>query len=295
MRQEIPTPSRRAGAGVSCRIFRSNRAERGRASRVMARPTRVSPSLRVSVLSLFRALRHLRPLVAALALIAFLPGDAAAAGTQRVTIRTDDGVSLAATWYEPGTRPAPAVILVHMLHRSRHDWDSVAARLASDGIGALTIDLRGHGESSGSLQGGEAPDYTALVRDIAAARRYLSSRPDVLQARVGIAGASLGANLTVLEAAANPGIASIALLSPSLDYRGVRIEAAMKKYGARPALLIASDDDPYAVRSGKDLQKAGGGTREVHVLSRAGHGTVMLGHDPDLARTLVDWFHRTLL
>ena len=232
--------------------------------------------------------------MAALALIAFLPGDVAA-GTQRVTIRTDDGVSLAATWYEPGTRPAPAVILVHMLHRSRHDWDSVAARLASDGIGALTIDLRGHGESSGSLQGGEAPDYTALVFDIAAARRYLSSRPDVLQSRVGIAGASLGANLTVLEAAANPAIASIALLSPSLDYRGVRIEAAMKKYGARPALLVASDDDPYAVRSGKDLQKAGGGTREVHVLSRAGHGTVMLGHDPDLARTLVDWFHRTLL
>jgi dienelactone hydrolase len=232
--------------------------------------------------------------VAALALIAILPGDAAA-GTQRVTIRAEDGVSLAATWYEPGARPAPAVILVHMLHRSRHDWDSVAARLASDGIGALTIDLRGHGESTGSLQGGEAPDYTALGRDIAAARRYLLSRPDVLQSRVGIAGASLGANLAVLEAAANPAIASIALLSPSLDYRGVRIEAAMRKYGARPALLIASDDDPYAVRSGKDLQKAGGGTREVHVLNRAGHGTVMLGHHPDLARTLVDWFHRTLL
>jgi len=244
--------------------------------------------------SLFRALRHLRPLAAAVALIAMVP-DAAAAGTQRVTIRTEDGVSLAATWYEPGTRPAPAVILVHMLHRSSHVWDSVAARLALDGIGALTIDLRGHGESTGSLQGGDAPDYTALGRDIAAARRYLSSRPDVFQSRVGIAGASLGANLAVLEAAANPAIASIALLSPSLDYRGVRIEAAMKKYGARPALLIASDDDPYAVRSGKDLQKAGGGTGEVHLLNRAGHGTVMLGHHPDLARTLVDWFHRTLL
>ncbi len=232
--------------------------------------------------------------MAAFALIVIVPG-AAAAGTQRVTIRTEDGVSLAATWYEPNARAAPAVILVHMLHRSRHDWEAVATRLASDGIGALTIDLRGHGESSGSLQGAETPDYTALVRDVAAARRYLSSRTDVLQSRVGVAGASLGANLAVLEAAANPAIASIALLSPSLDYRGVRIEAAMKKYGARPALLIASDDDPYAVRSGKDLQKAGGGTREVHVLHRAGHGTVMFGHDPDLTRTLVDWFHRTLL
>lgn len=242
-----------------------------------------------------RVLGHLRALAAALTLLAVFPSAEAAAGTQRVTIGTDDGVSLAATWYEPGSRSAPAVILVHMLHKTRHDWDSVATRLAAEGIGALAIDLRGHGESSGGLQAGDAPDYSALVRDVAAARRYLASRADVQQSRVGIAGASIGANLAVLEAAGDPGVASLALLSPSLDYRGLRVEAAMKKYGARPALLIASDDDPYALRSGKDLQKTGGGTREVLVLNRAGHGTVMLGHDPDLARTLVDWFHRTLL
>jgi len=248
-----------------------------------------------SCLSLSRVLRSLRLAAAAIPLLALLSPPAAAAGTQRVTIRTDDGLSLAATWYEPGARSAPAVILVHMLHKSRHDWDAVASRLAAEGIGALAFDLRGHGESTGTLQEGETPDYAALVRDVAAARRYLSSRPDVLQSRIGIAGASLGANLAVLAAAADPGIASLALLSPSLDYRGLRIEAAMKKYGSRPALLIASDDDPYAMRSSKDLQKAGGGTREIHVLPHAGHGTVMVGRDPDLARTLVDWFRRTLL
>ena len=216
------------------------------------------------------------------------------AGTQRVTIRTDDGVSLAATWYEPGTRQAPAVILVHMLHRTRHDWDSVASRLSSEGIGALAIDLRGHGESTGG-EAGEASDYSALVKDVTAARRYLAARADVQQSHVGIAGASIGANLAVLAAAADASVASLALLSPSLDYRGLRVEAAMKKYGARPALLIASDEDAYAVRSAKDLQKAGGGTRELLVLSHAGHGTIMLSRDADLARTLVDWFRRTLL
>ena len=65
--------------------------------------------------------------------------------SQRVSLHTDDGVTLAATWYEPSARPGPALILVHMLHRSRRDWDAIAQRLASDGIGALTIDLRGHG------------------------------------------------------------------------------------------------------------------------------------------------------
>ena len=233
--------------------------------------------------------------LALLGLLIALPAAHAIAGTQRVTIRTDDGISLAATWYEPGARSAPAVVLVHMLHKNRHDWDAVASRLASEGIGALAIDLRGHGESSGTLPEGEAADYSVLVRDVTAARKYLASRGDVVPARIGIAGASIGANLAVLEAAADSAVASVALLSPSTDYRGLRIDAAMKKYGARPALMIASDDDAYAARSVKELQKAGGGPREVLILNHAGHGTVMLGHDVDLARTLVDWFHRTLL
>jgi dienelactone hydrolase len=234
-----------------------------------------------------------RAVLAVLLTVFTVPG--ALAGTQRVTIRTDDGVSLAATWYEPGTRVAPAVILVHMLHKSRRDWDAVASRLASEGIGALALDLRGHGESSGTLPEGEAADYSALVRDVLAARKYLSSRGDVQPSRMGIAGASIGANLAVLEAAADPAVASLALLSPTIDYRGLRIDAAMKKYGARPALLVASDDDAYASRSVKELQKAGGGVREALILNHAGHGTIMLGQDADLARTLVDWFRRTLL
>ena len=114
------------------------------------------------------------------------------------------------------------------------------------------------------------------------------------QTRVGIAGGSLGANLAVLEAAGDQTVASLALLSPSLDYRGLRIEAALRKYGARPALLVSSDDDPYATRTVRDLQTAGGGTRETLLLNQAGHGTVMLGRNSDLVRTVVDWFRRTL-
>jgi dienelactone hydrolase len=243
-----------------------------------------------------RHLRAVHSVGVALMLLAigFIVPSGARAGTERVTIRTDDGVSLAATWYEAGTR-SPAVILVHMLHKSRRDWESVASRLASEGIGALALDLRGHGESTGSLPEGVSADYSVLIRDVIAARRYVASRSDVQPSHVGIAGASIGANLAVLEASADTAVASVALLSPTTDYRGLRIDAAMKRYGARPALMIASDDDAYAVRSVKELQKAGGGTREALILNHAGHGTVMLGHDPDLARTLVDWFRRTLL
>ena len=219
-----------------------------------------------------------------------------AAGTERVTLRTEDGATLAAMWYEPSSRPGPAVILVHMLHRSRRDWDAFAHRLAGQGIGALAIDLRGHGESLryGAPEPSPESGYSPMVLDVKAARRYLSSRTDVLQGRVGIAGASLGANVAVLAAAADDTLASLAVLSPTLDYRGLRIEQAAKKI-TRPILLVASRDDSYAARSVRDLHKAGGGPRELIVLEQAGHGSAMLSRDENLARTLVDWFRRTLL
>src|SRR5688572_10634937 len=99
-------------------------------------------------------------LSAALAVVE--PGEAAT----RVTLRTDDGLTLAATWYEPSSRPAPAVILVHMLHRSRREWEALAQRLAAEGIGALAVDLRGHGESPGAVGAGSDPaqaDYSTMV------------------------------------------------------------------------------------------------------------------------------------
>ena len=50
------------------------------------------------------------------------------------------------------------------------------------------------------------------------ATRARTSRPDA----IGVVGASLGANLALLAAADLPLVRAIALLSPSLDYRGLR-------------------------------------------------------------------------
>lgn len=211
------------------------------------------------------------------------------AAAQRVTLRTDDGVQLAATWHEPDARQGPAVILVHMLLKSRRDWDVLAFRLSSAGIGALTFDLRGHGDSQGNAQ-----DHAAMLQDLKAAKRFLAGRSEVNQGRIGVAGASLGATFAAMLAADDPAIRSVALLSPSLDYRGLRIEPAMRKVGSRPVLLAASTEDAYALRSARELQKDAT-ARELQVLTSAGHGTTMLTRSPELVSTLVDWFRRTLL
>lgn len=226
---------------------------------------------------------------------------AAATTTRTVSFRTTDGVQIAATFYEPSARPAPAVILVHMLTRAGSDWHPFATRLADAGISALAIDLRGHGASgAGSRPAAADEDLSRMVLDLQAARAFLDARPEVRPDAVGIAGASIGANLAALAAASDPGIRSLALISPGLDYRGLRIDAAMRKYGERPALLLASVADPYASRSVRQLANPGpnapvSGIREIRLVETFGHGTVLLARDGDLARALVDWFQRTLL
>jgi dienelactone hydrolase len=204
--------------------------------------------------------------------------------------RAADGRTLTGLFMEAeDARPAPAVILVPMLGRGKEDWDDVAERLAEANMHSLAIDLQG------AALPGTAGELLAWHRDIVAASAYLSSRTaDVRVGAIGIAGASLGANLAVIAAGADANIRSLALVSPSLDYRGVRIEAPLRAFGARPALLIASLHDPYAARSVRELAQDAAGVRQMRWSSVGGHGGVLLARDADLVRSLVEWFQQTL-
>jgi dienelactone hydrolase len=230
------------------------------------------------------------------ALLVIVAGDVLAATTQEVSFQTDDGVAIAGSLYLPG-RPGPGIVLVHALSRTREDWSAVAARLADAGFVVLAIDLRGHGASAPLPEGTSLDDLTKMMADVKAARAFLSARREAVPGRVGFAGASIGANLAILMGGIDPTVRSLALLSPGIDYRGLRPEAAMKKYGERPALIVASQEDNYATSSARKLAVAGPGIgiRDLRILSGAGHGTAMMTRQPDLAGSLVDWFRRTLL
>lgn len=216
---------------------------------------------------------------------------AAPAHAQRaVTFSAADGTSLSGDLYEPSVRPSPAVLLVHMLGRNREDWDDMAERLEDAGVTVLAIDLRGHGRS-----GGSAATLAPLVGDVRAALSWLETRPGVRPGQVAAVGASLGANLVAVAAADMPSVRAVGLVSPSLDYRGLRLDAnVMKKIGDRPVFLAASTQDPYALRTLRDLA-AGGGIREQRLSDAAAHGTALLAADHDLATALVDWLKRTLI
>ena len=226
----------------------------------------------------------------ALAALLVLIGSAEASG-RAVTFPSLDGTALSGEYFEASSRPAPAVVLVHMLTRTKADWGSLPDRIQDVGITALTIDLRGHGASSGSSQ-----PLANMVQDVRAAVQWLATRQGVRPGSIGLVGASLGASLSLLAAVELPAVRAIALLSPSLDYRGLRTDVNLvKRVGGRSMWLAAGAEDPLAVRTLRDFAAENSGPREQMISNAVAHGTVLLERDADLGRALVDWLRRSLL
>lgn len=202
-----------------------------------------------------------------------------------------DGTALAGEYFEASARPAPAVVLVHMLSRTRSEWGNLPDRLQEAGITTLTIDLRGHGGSSGSAQA-----LPEMVQDVRAAVQWLAGRPGVRPGSIGVVGASLGASLALLATVELPAVVAVALLSPSLDYRGLRTDVNLvKRLGNRRLWLAASAEDPLALRTLRDFAADPSGPREQLISGTAAHGTALLDRDAEVGRALVDWLRRSLL
>jgi alpha-beta hydrolase superfamily lysophospholipase len=215
----------------------------------------------------------------------------ATAAGRPVTFPSAAGVTIAGEYFESTSQPAPAVVLVHMLSRNKSDWGALPERIRDAGMTVLTIDLRGHGQSSGSAQ--SLPD---MVQDVRAAVQWLAARPNVRDDAIAVVGASLGASLALLAAAELPQVRAVGAISPSIDYRGLRTDTSLiKRLGARSVWFAASAEDPLAVRTVRDMAAEPSGPREQLVSNAVAHGTLLLDRDPDVGRALVDWLRRSLL
>ena len=211
-----------------------------------------------------------------------------AASGRAISFRAEGGRTVNAILYDADQRPAPAVVLLPMLGRTKDDWQVAAQKLADANITALAIDL------PAQTLPADAKELASWHDDVRASVSFLAGRPEVRPGSIGVAGASLGASLGAQAAASDPRVRALALVSPALEYRGVRIEMAMRQYGSRPALLIASLHDPYAARSARELAKEAPGPRELRWSETTAHGTNLLAQDADLVRALVEWFQRIL-
>jgi pimeloyl-ACP methyl ester carboxylesterase len=198
-------------------------------------------------------------------------------------VSTADGKHVYAL-IEQAPKSTKGVVLVHMDGRSAADWAPLAQRLAKSQMTAIAPDLRGHGRSVEGSSLVQDSDYPAMVYDLEASVAWLRSNGAT---EVSCVGADLGANLCLALAARDPSIVNLVLLSPGLNYKGVR--ASMEGYGDRPVLFVASADDTYSAKTVAILEAKAQGQHHSEIYERAGHGTKMLSAEASLEGTIVSW------
>lgn len=131
-----------------------------------------------------------------------------------VELRGRDGLRLVGdAWGDPGD---PPVVLLHGGGQTRHAWGGTAAALAADGWHALSLDLRGHGDSEWAPDG----DYSVgtLADDLRAVVATLDRPPVVV-------GASLGGLTALVAEGETPGGVAAGLVlvdvAPRVERPGV--------------------------------------------------------------------------
>lgn len=191
------------------------------------------------------------------------------------------GRRLSAVWRAP-RRGMPVLVLAHGVGAGKGEWERFTSRLAARGWGSLAVDLRGHGGSAaqeGEWKGFDASgEWPKLADDLLAAAAWVEAK-GVEPARVAFGGASIGANLAAAADARRPG-RMLLLLSPGLDYRGVRLTL---RQGAK-TLAVAARADAYAFDAATEMGKRG-----VTVLEApGGHGAGMLDDEATMGKVL-DW------
>ncbi len=192
-------------------------------------------------------------------------------------LTTNDNKQIAYSFFE---KPDSSfgIVLVHMLDRNRSDWNSFARTLQSAGYSVISIDMRGHGNSTPNWRwrAFSEPEFKSITNDVKAAKDFLWSKNIN---NVILIGASIGANSVLNYGVFDKSVKAIILLSPGLDYRGVRVLNGADE-NLKPLLVIASEDDLYALTSSQQIIKASiSETEDEKYYKNAGHGTDMFSKE----------------
>ncbi len=174
-----------------------------------------------------------------------------------------DGAVINGTWYSSSHEGAQTIYLIHDIGGDRTDWGDYPQELQKEGYNILTIDLRGHGESTKSIKTEDRTydwttmghlDFMEIANDVKAAYGWVhgelggepntDASPD--GAFIGIGKGGLYA-FQKYSRMSHERIMSGTIVSLTLDCYGLDVEQAFEDWGdVRPILLAASEGDGTA-------------------------------------------------
>ncbi len=194
-------------------------------------------------------------------------------------------------------KSGPAVLFLPMMPAVRSSYDQLAHKLQFNGFTTLSIDFRGHGESQEGPDGYQKytdPQHQESYEDVKAALAFLAEKG---HSEIIICGASIGANLALRSLAKHPEVTKVILLSPGLDYRGIKgAELARKVPVDKEILIVAAKDDLRSYGAAdlmaQEIAQQLSCKKELKIYTTGGHGTELFGAHPELMEELVRWLKR---
>lgn len=199
---------------------------------------------------------------------------------EEVSLKTEDGVTLAATYYPSKLgKEAVPVVLLHAAKGNRADFAELALVLQRAGHAVIAPDLRGHGDSVGNgserITDLRPADYEAMVtQDVEAVKRLLRAKNnagDLNIDKLCLVGVEMGAVVALNFAAQDwswpllanskqgQDIKALVLISPEWSFKGLRINEAIAHPNVRSdvsMMLIAGKGNSRAVREAKRIYTA---------------------------------------
>jgi alpha-beta hydrolase superfamily lysophospholipase len=208
----------------------------------------------------------------------------------KTTIVTKDNYKIKGNYY-PGSLPF-GVVMLHMMPATKESYAQLAEILAKEGYHALAIDLRGHGESKdGDFQSFSDSQHQDSLLDLEASVEFLlKHNPNM---KIGLVGASIGANLAIRYASKHP-TAFVAGLSPGINYKGLSASEEVEHFPKDlPVLFMSAKDDANVYRNFKMAESLYGlcasENKKLQIYDTGGHGTDIINHRPEAGELLVSW------
>lgn len=224
---------------------------------------------------------------------------------ERVELKASDGVAIIGDYYQASGVSARGLLLLHMMPAVRASWKAFAEKAQSAGFHVLAVDLRGHGESQGgpseaSLAKGGPDGYRsfsdaehqASQMDVEAGAEFLKGRG---AASIYLGGASIGANLALQYLAEYPEAKAAFLLSPGLDYRGIKTEGLAAKLGKGQGVYYAAsrnDGNSYDAVTKLVGLTPPDVSKEMRIFDSAGHGTTIFEREPQFMNDILLWLNQ---
>jgi len=189
-----------------------------------------------------------------------------------ITLTTDDGVDLKATYYYPSTKKGMEktipIIMVHGTKGDRRDFEDLATYLQGLGHAVIVPDLRGQGANTHFTL--RPDDYSLIVSaDMEAVKRFLKEQNNEKKLNidalciVGLgSGAVVALNYSQIDWAYPPlaigkqgqDVKALVLISPDLSVKGLSARDALADMNVRAnlsILLIYGEKNSKAVRDAK--------------------------------------------